>query len=372
MTKAVLQGAHVSDDVFGGAQVEFDCLTPWVRPPPVRYWDTNSPIPRIRIGDIEIAHVTLASGQIVLHAGGSGTMAEQRIIWEQQTIIDLKFEGKSILEIIDTWVRPIQDLLIFILGRPVRLTAFRLRNNDQSSGEEWITVHFEVVQPEVVAPVDSSALVRRSAPTLFSFNESPLSFDDLVTHWFSLYNNIRRAVKLLNAPHYVEFMFNEQRYSSIFMSAEALFKPLGIDGREMSPTEHTARVDAIVAAAQAAQLDDEHIRWAARVLQSRNDKPLQQKIKELTESTGDVGAAIMAACPDFSAKATSARTPVSHGGTTDDLSATERYRLGDVLRWVVRARILISLGVNQETAGSIVSNKAAFRYAVACIRSADR
>lgn len=320
--------------------------------------------------DVELARAALDNGKILIHAHGRGTIAEQRVIWEQHTIIDLKFDLASALGVIETWIRPIQDLLIFILSRPVHLTAFRLRNNSsRANDEEWLTVHFEAVQPKTVVPVDSGTLVRRSAPTLFSFNESPLPFGTLMSNWFSLYKDARKAINLLNGPHYVDFMFNEHRYSSIFMSAEALFKSLGIQGREKSKPEHEARVDEIVAILQEARLDDECIRWAAGVLQNYNYKTLRQKIKELIESTGDVGAAILLACPDFPAKAASARTPVSHGGATDDLNAADRYWIGDVLRWVVRSRLLISLGVTQGEVGRLVSNKDTFRYAVDKLRS---
>ena len=85
------------------------------------------------------------------------------------------------------------------------------------------------------------------------------------------------------------------------------------------------------------------IDWAQRVLTSRNDKPLSTTIEELVGSTGAIGDTVLDAVPDFGSVVAGARTGVSHGGAKKHLDTAERYWYGEVLRWIVRARLLMEI-----------------------------
>lgn len=365
-----LHGAHITSDSFIEAQVEFDCLTPWLRPPPMVDWPEGPPVPRLRLDELELARAQVDGGELILCARGTGTIATYKVQWEQQTFAGLKFEPTAALNIVAEWIRPIQDFLVFVLGRPVRITALRFRAANPSVDDldaKWVVGCFEAVQPDAGSPVDVSTIVRRSAATLFMFNDCPLPFDAIASRWFSLRKKMRTSISLLHATHYVNFMFGEHRYASVFQSAEALAKSLGLSGKEKSPIEHRDRVAAIISAARAAEVDGEVVAWAERVLNSRNDKPLWQQIHDLTASTGGVGATVLAACPDFGRIVAGGRTSVSHGGATDILDSGGKYWHSDVLRWIVRTRILIELGVDVEEADRRLAGKAAFRHSVAKI-----
>ena len=67
----------------------------------------------------------------------------------------------------------------------------------------------------------------------------------------------------------------------------------------MDRRSHQERVVAIVGAAQAAGVEDDTVAWAERVLRSRNDKPLSQKIQDVVRSAGACGGAVLKAAPRF-------------------------------------------------------------------------
>ncbi len=370
LVKIVLSGGHASGESFTEAQVQFDCLAAWTDPPSIVEWPEGPPAPRLRLDEVELARADIDGDELTLRAQGIGTIARHRVLWEQNAIVHLKCESTSALRLLNERVKPVQDFLVFTLGRSVRLTAFHLRLTGPGEVERWAKVYFEAVQPTQRSLVDVGVVVRRSAPTLFMLHDCPLPFEALMPCWFSLWKNYRQAISLLHAPYYVDFMFGEHRYASIFQGAEAFVKSFS-KGREKSPSEHEARVAAITSAARAANVDSAHVEWAERVLQSRNDRPLRERIRELTTSTGSVGAAVFSACPDFAEKVTGGRTGVSHGGQSQLLDANSKHWFGDVLRWIIRTRLLIELGVDMGEAGRIVSGKAAFRYSVARISHSE-
>src|SRR5262245_23635989 len=65
---------------------------------------------------------------------------------------------------------------------------------------------------------------------------------------------------------------------------------------------------------QAAGVEDDTVAWAERVLRSRNDKPLTQKIEDVVRSAGVCGDAVLKAAPTFPSTVAGERAGVSHPG----------------------------------------------------------
>jgi hypothetical protein len=203
-----------------------------------------------------------------------------------------------------------------------------------------------------------------SAPTLLTLRDCPTPFEELLQRWFPLRADLREVFALFHGPYYATFMFTEHRYTSTFQSAEALAKA----GREKTRAEHKERVDAIVSAAQAAGVDDEVISWAERVLRKANYKPLGDRITDLVLSTGKIGEAVLEASPKFGNLTAAARTGTSHGGAEKALDSEGLHWHADVLRWIVRARILIDLGLDVGEVEKRVLGRAGFTYSLDEIR----
>jgi hypothetical protein len=172
----------------------------------------------------------------------------------------------------------------------------------------------------------------------------------------------REAIMHLLAPFHASFMYSQHKFGAAFQAVEALHHKPRFTGGEMDRRSHQDRVAAIVRAAQAAGVEDDTGAWAERVLQSRNDKPLTQKIEEVVRSAGACGDAVLKAVPTFPSTVTGERAGVSHPGAGRHLNAAERYWHGEMLTWIARTVLLAAAGVHDVDRRTVA--RAAFQHAV--------
>ncbi|MBQ1071643.1 hypothetical protein KBX06_00455 [Micromonospora sp. C31] len=356
-----LTGSHTSDR-FVEAWCQFDYLNAWSQPPPVTESGGRSHEYTLRFHNVDLAEAQLEGAEVRLTANVTGRIKRDEVTCKQLAYFVVAFDPSSTSDVLGNWVRPLQDLLILALGKPVRLTELHLRSESTGKLNE---AAFEAVQP---APSrrdpDWASIAGNSAPTLLTLRDTPIPFADLLPRWFDLRSKFSEVLVLLHSPHYVGSMFSEHRYSSAFQSAEALAHVLGYSGREKSRAEHRTRVDRLILAAQSAGLNEDSVSWAGRVLRSRNDKPLSKQIHDLVVSTGRIGQEILGTSADFGQITASARTGVSHGGASKSLGVVERHWYGEVLRWVVRAKVLMELGMREGEIEDRVLGRASFRHAI--------
>lgn len=357
-----LTGYHTTSDRFVEAWCQFDCLNAWTQPPPVTKSSDQRHEYALRFHNSDLAEAQLGGATARLTASVTGRIKRDEVTCKQLAYFVLTFDPSSASDILGNWVRPLQDLLILALGKPVRMTELHLKSE---STDKLAQATFEAVQP---APSrrdpDWASIVGYSAPTLLTFRDSPMPLADLLPRWFEVRTKLSEALVLLHAPQYAGFMFSEHRYASTFQSAEALAHALGYSGREKSRQQHRTRVEELILAARSAGVDEDSVEWAERVLRSRNDKPLSKQIHDLVASTGRIGEEILKASAEFGQIAASARTGVSHGGAAKAIDPVERHWYGEVLRWVVRARVLMELGMRKEEIEDRVLGRASFRHAV--------
>jgi hypothetical protein len=295
----------------------------------------------------------------------------QEVHIDQRAGRKLEFPETSSREAINNWIRPLMDLLTVCLGQAVRLTSLQLLPTPTEPHDvvaralfgdtRLVDAFFSAIQATAGKIPSSADLVTYTSPTLLTYRDSPIPFADLIPRWFTLRSELRDVFVLFTGPYHARFIFDEHRYSSVFQSAESLARSR-FAGREKVPGEHAKRVNAIVAAAEGAGVDPEAVEWAGRVLQARNDKPLWQLIEGLAKSTGAVGNAILTARPDFSNLVASLRAGVSHPGLQRGLDYGERYWLADALRWIIRARTLLELGVTLPEVEQRVQRRGGFDH----------
>lgn len=130
----------------------------------------------------------------------------------------------------------------------------------------------------------------------------------------------------------------------------------------MDRRSHQDRVAALVRAAQAAGVEEDTVAWAERVLRSRNDKPLTQRIEDVFRSAGACGEAVLKAAPTFPSTVVGERAGVSHPGVGGRLDAADRYWHGEVLTWIARTVLLAAAGVIDVDRRTVA--RAAFQHAV--------
>jgi hypothetical protein len=365
-------GCHITSDAFTSALVKFDRLNSWSDAQSVIKERPVGDELTVRIGNVNLAEVDVDGDVVRLFAGVSGSWGDKAVHVDRDSCFDIKLNAAlTAEEIVETRMRPLQDLLIFSLGRAVRLSSFKLLP-PVSDGDTGIhcDAYFPAVQTAAERRLTSKASPwSYTEPTLLTVGNTPIAISELILKWYEIWSDLREVVVLLLAHHYAPFMYGENRFASIFQSAEAYHKKR-FKSQELDKQSHKDRVAAVLDAATNADVDAEVLAWAKRVLQSRNDKPLWRRVEELIASTGAVGEAVLNASPEFPSIVTNARTGVSHGGSTaaGDVDSVDRYWHGEVLGWVIRARLLLDLGAPVEDLARRVADRAPFRYAVDQIR----
>jgi hypothetical protein len=358
-------GGHVSEDAFIEATAEFDWLDAWLDPPSIVVDNaTGSPDETVvRVGRSQLARAEIVGGTLRLITGVAGGEEDSAIHLDRWSAasIDLN-EPQPWRTILDSWVRPFHDLLTISIGRPVRLTALRLRPADAGPRARLCDARFGVVQAQRKASPSRQALLNYSAPTLVIRRDVGVPLEELLTAWYELWAQEREAIMHLVAPFHASFMYSQHKFGAAFQAVEALHHEPRFTGRELDRRSHKERVAAIVRAAQAAGVEENTVAWAEKVLRSRNDKPLTQRVEDVVRSAGACGDAVLEAAPTFPSTVVGERTGVSHPGVGTSLDAADRYWHGEVLTWIVRAVLLAAAGVNDVDRRTVA--RAAFQHAV--------
>jgi hypothetical protein len=298
-------GGHFGEDAFIEARAEFDWLDAWLDPPSIV--DDNVTDSRdetvVRVGRSELARAEILGSTVRLISGVAGREGPSAIHLDRRSAVSIDLnEPQPWQTILDSWIRPFHDLLTISIGRPVRLTELRLRPADAGPRAPLCDARFGVFQAQRKASPSPQALLNYSAPTLVTRRDAGVPLDELLSAWYELWVQEREAIMHLLAPFHASFMYSQHKFGAAFQAVEALHQKPRFTGREMDRRSHQERVAAIVRAAQAAGVEDDTVAWAERVLRSRNDKPLNQKIEDVVRSAGACGDAVLKAAPTFPAR----------------------------------------------------------------------
>jgi hypothetical protein len=358
-------GGHFGEDAFIEARAEFDWLDAWLDPPSIV--DDNVTGSRdetvVRVGRSELARAEILGGTLRLITGVAGREGPSAIHLDRWSAVSIDLdEPQPWQTILDSWIRPFHDLLTISIGRPVRLTELRLRPADAGPRAPLCAARFGVVQAQPKASPSRQALLNYSAPTLVTRRDTGVPLDELLRTWYELWVQEREAIMHLLAPFHASFMYSQHKFGAAFQAVEALHHTPRFTGGEMDRRAHQERVAAIVRAAQAAGVEADTVAWAERVLRSRNDKPLTQKIEDVVRSAGACGDAVLNAAPAFPSTVAGERAGVSHPGGGRSLDRAGRYWHGEVLTWIARTVLLAAAGVNDVDRRTVA--RAAFQHAV--------
>jgi hypothetical protein len=364
-----LDGCHTKQDSFLEVRCGFDYLDDWANVPSVQSGGDDYETVEVRVKSMDLAQAEIPGATCRLVAGVAGTSGHRRVEFSRWTAFAIRPAAPlSAQDLISEFVRPLQDLLVFTLGRPVRLTSLRLLPIDLPDPRVGNSdAFFAAVQTPASPSRTFGDIDNYSAPTILSMRTSPIGLDKLLPRWFDLWLERRDVFTLLLAPLYAPFMFGEHGFASTFQSAELLHDSV-LPTSDLAKAAHKERVKAAVEAMEGAGVEQETIDWATKVLRSRNDKPLGRRIEDLIAATGPVGEAVLEADPSIGSNSASARAGVSHGGAKKALEPIERYWYGQVLRWVVRAHLLATLLDDPQAAQGVVVQCASFRRATDEVR----
>lgn len=368
----LLIGGLAPEDRFTQAQIIFDYLTPWVQPVGMAAGGFGGGDVVIKTSPVTIDQATLTDRtKIRLWSGVDGSSNASSVHFDQWTAIELTSLAKkprSVRKILDDWVRPLQDLLVISLGRPVSISHFAVRPKGQANRVLPLEVACQLIQPPAASPATMN-VNSYSSPALLTYRDSPLPFSELIPNWFELHERLYDVITDLCGPFYAPFIYSGHRYSSTFQSAEGLAKIL-FGAKQKERRQHKQRVEAVTNALMGVDLDEDILTWAKAVLQNRNDKPLQQLIDELITAADVMGVQLRKAAPDLAREAATARAGVSHSGTVGT-SIVRRYWLGEAIVWLVRAQVLAELGIPIGDLAARAVQKASFTNVVNWLKAAD-
>jgi hypothetical protein len=366
-------GGLISQDRFVSVQMTFDHLMAWAQPPGIAEQDGAHDRVAIDTRRKILDRADLPGRMTVkLCTGIEGRSDHASVHYEQWIALEvtgLARNAKTIRCVLDDWVRPLQDLLVLSLGRPVRIGHLAVRPRGQSAPLPLLDVACQLVQPRLVVPPQAADVENYTAPTLLTYRDSLVPYEQLIPAWFGLRERLPDVITDLCGPFYAPFIYSGHRYASTFQSAEALAHGL-FSSKEMNRPDHQMRVAAVTKALEVADLDQEYLGWATRVLRSRNDKPLRRFIEELVAGTGEIGRLLTRAAPDLAQEAATARAGVSHPGAGGP-GVFRRYWLGEALIWVVRVHVLAQLGIPMEYLERRVVQMTAFKSVLGGLKSGD-
>lgn len=344
---ALLVGGHAAADAFEVATATFDLLPAWLDPGPVSQQAPGRLDPVVvPVQRRVLVTATVGPAEVKAIVGVEGRADSDRVELAQICAVEIRGPSVPLARLMSERLRPVHDFLIIALGRPCRMTGLKLRPPGADEREPSLEVHTSGVQ-SAGADVLSVARARSyDSPVLHLREHAGPDAGEVLERWYAVHDDLREVVDLLTGPFHAPFTYVEHRYSAIFQSAEAYAKRRH-GGPEKTKSEHRDRIAAVTGALAAADLPEEVVGWATRILQGRNDRSLPQMIEALAAACGQAGGNLLAAAPGFARQAAALRAGVAHGGS-DRPDPLVAYWHGQALLWLMRIVLLAEAGVPVE------------------------
>ena len=333
-------GGHVAADLFEWCACQFDALPAWVNPPPTT--DLREGEATVRTKTLALDSVTIDGVEVTLVAAPHVSLQPVAGDFSVTQTIEFRLVGPAtaVRELVDTRIRSLHNLLTVAVGLPIRLTKLEVaETRDTPLRLEVLFASTQAARSRELLP---STARNYDSSMLAGHEDLPLS---LLTKWAVQEDEDDDCIMLLCSPFFAPFMYVENKYANTYQSAESMAADRH-GGREMDRAAHRERMARIEDALTQAGISDDEIARVKR-LTNRNDKTQVQLLTEWIESCGDVGEAVLAAVPNFAQLAASARVSVSHGGAARFDSLTKHW-LTEVLRFLVRYRLLLEMGVAED------------------------
>lgn len=339
-----LLGPHLANtDRITHAVVEFDALDPWIDQPHIDYADDIAQVARVGVGQAPLCEASVDGDRYRL-LSGFVDMDSRPPSLVRRTSMEITFdEPRPLFDLLSVAVRPFQDFLTVCIGRPVAITAVKVVVDDLTP-TEWRLPHdlYCPIHQYVVDPTTDRQVLWAATPLLDATGFLG-AFPELLPAWYSVRDEYSGTVSNVNAPFYARFMYLENRAAIAVQAVESWIRAKDGNTKEKSAEDHAARVKAVMAALDGADLDAPTLNWARGVLQGRNDKSLKQQIAELLSESGDLGISITASLPEFAAQGAVLRHRSSHGAARAKVRKPDEYTRDHLLTNLVIGMLRVSL-----------------------------
>ncbi len=245
-------------------------------------------------------------------------------------------EPQSARAMIDTWVKPLQDLLSLAVDRACGAHDIAVIRRLPPGGDP--------ARP-VVVPVYLSAVFRARpddqavAPHQMLFTLADVSFEELLPAWFALQERLGVVTAMVLGQRYIERSFTETKLITAVAAAEGLHRRLRPNDTYVSAPEFEELKARLLQAAT-----PEHQEWLTGRLY--NEPVLKRRLRQLAKHLGaDVAKSFIPRTWDWANAATNARNALVHRFEDESDEATD---WGEVFVVAAMTSALVTLIVLKE------------------------
>ena len=363
---AAVIGEQLSQARFIQTWVRFDALVAWAKPRPLMDWAGHG----TRTATVDLDREVLASAvvgdvriELVSAWERDGRVSEMDVRMSRICSFAIKTPPLSWSDIFDKWIRPLQDLLIVLLGKPVRMTRCRTLPVDPDDSRQSCELVIGAHQPPLSDTPTPLDLLNWGQPTMLTRDELSIPVEDLIDGWYGCQGKFADSITLLCSSFYAPFMYSEHQFSTLIQGVENLGDVL-FGSQQLEAAEHEVRVNAILDAATTAGVAEDHVGWAKRCLENANHQPLKTTIEKLLAATGGLGQAIIEQDPKFAVRLAGFRGRIAHGKGWRGLDSADLYWHSEALRWLIRAQLAMAAGVPIEALWERVEQRGHFTQAL--------
>ena len=273
---AVIGDAWVKSDAFVEARFSFDWLTAWLAPKSTYDRGEHDDDPILTADLAEQAPCDADAGRATVESVAATSWKAERnaVSVRRETYVRVFLPSALGWDaILRRYIRPLQDLLVVALGRPAQLTGTYLRPAGQpdAPAAALLELRTPLVHRADRGRPTYQQLHAYSNAVLLDDSEFVSNATTILSGWFVVIDKHRVAVMRLNGPSCAPFNYLDNQWAAVSEPMESLHMGL-FAAREKTPAEHKARVAAVVAAMEAAGLDQAIQTWATKILESPNDK----------------------------------------------------------------------------------------------------
>lgn len=346
--------AHISasaegtEPTFTGVRLELQWLPAWARARGIATRHvTATRRTEVAAQPYELERAVLPSGETVSIVQEARTSHRSRDFQITQHV-RIAVTGTSPAgwtELLNRWLQPLQVLLWLSTGVTGRVEHIELAGpRDGERSTEWARLWASLVEP-----AQTSEREVHPGDVLLFANELPRGFGPGLTRWLSLWEDLRHVLGPLYGRAAAPFAYANDRFYTAAAAIEAYHRYCVGSERDLGRAEHRQRVDRIdeLTARYAPELRS----WAVNAVKPFNRVPFWRRIVDIAEVFPVVrehlfGDRLVA----FAKSVEAARHGHAHAlVASGPIEGGEQlYVSADVLVWLLRACLLVDLGIPVE------------------------
>ncbi len=276
---AVLRGEHVGprqEEAWTSLRVRMEHLAPWCRDALLepeadeadQADDHDHPLGKSRV----LACALAGDGTVELrYRGGSHTATDEHRRWREPEFLVRFDRPRSLTDLMDTVVRPLQDLLTTASGVPAAVTGVDVDGPTYTCSGHGVRV--EVGYAEMTPSREDAARY----PGHMALPLTEVDYATFLPAWFEARERHRVAAQFAYAQRYHRLPYGEEKLIMATAAAEALHGSLQLSRR----TAVDQRPEAVRAFLEAFP-EDERVLLHER-LRSLNNPTFQSKVEDLLQ-----------------------------------------------------------------------------------------